>query len=163
MKKLSTLCLLLSPLFAEAGTMGDVSLDSTRPYASISAAAEWLKVGHQQTLELLPPFTNYYTGKEKYKNSASLGLGLGIERSYSEAFAWQVGLAGYFNSTVNSSGAVWQFGLPEFDNFRYQYQVQSKRLMATAKALANFQGFHPYLSGEIGAGFNRASSYAEKP
>lgn len=85
-----------------------------------------------------------------------------MEHKQTEQLSWQWGLSGYFNSQISSSGHVWQFAQPEFDNFIYGYTIQSKRVMATGKLLGTIkQTIHPYVSCELGAGFNRASAYKE--
>jgi opacity protein-like surface antigen len=147
------------------GDLVSSNVDSSlRSFAGITLGAEFIRTGHTQTLSLLPPFSNHYTNNTSYQSSSLLGLGLGIERGRTEQLSWQLGLSGYFNTEVSSKGHVWQFALPEFDNFIYDYRIQSKRLMATGKLLGTVkQTIHPYVSGELGAGFNRASSYTETP
>ena len=93
-----------------------------------------------------------------------MGLAVGVGRGITEQLSWQLGLSGYFNTAIQSDGHVWRFALPEYDNFIYDYQIQSKRLMATGKLLGTVkQTIHPYVSGELGAGFNHASTYREMP
>lgn len=147
------------------GKLVSSNVDSgLRSFAGITLGAEFSRTGHAQTLSLLPPFLNHYASKTSYQSSGLLGLGLGMERGLAEQLSWQLGLSGYFNTEVRSKGHVWQFALPEFDNFIYDYRIQSKRLMASGKLLGTVkQTLHPYLSGELGAGFNRTSSYTETP
>ncbi|WP_298627026.1 hypothetical protein [uncultured Legionella sp.] len=170
MRALSGFVLLGSGLFCAshyvyAGGEGVSNVFSDlRPFAGIALGAEFIRTGHAQTLSLLPPFSNHYTNNTSFQSSGLLGLGLGIERGLTEQLSWQLGLSGYFNTEVHSKGHVWQFALPEFDNFIYDYRIQSKRLMATGKLLGTVkQTIHPYLSCELGAGFNRTSAYTETP
>lgn len=135
-----------------------------RTFAGITLGAGFTRTGHAQTLSVLPPFSNHYTSEKAYQSSGLLGLGLGVEHGLTEQLSWQLGLSGYFNSNIRSTGHVWQFALPEFDNFIYDYTIQSKRVMATGKVLATIkQSIHPYVSCELGAGFNRTSAYKETP
>ena len=155
----------VSQLGYAGGNLVSSSVDSgLRSFVGFTLGAEFTRTGHTQTLSLLPPFSNHYTSSTSYQSSALLGLGMGLERRLAEQLSWQLGLSGYFNTEMRSKGHVWQFALPEFDNFIYDYRIQSKRLMATGKLLGTVkQTIHPYVSGELGAGFNRASSYRETP
>lgn len=133
-------------------------------FVGLTLGAEFIRMGHPQTLSLIPPFLNHYTNTKSYQSSALLGVGLGMERGLTKELFWQLGLSGYFNTAVSNTGRVWQFALPEFDNFIYDYHIKSNRLMATGKLLSTIkQSIHPFVSGELGAGFNRASSYRETP
>lgn len=171
MKTLSGFLLLGSILVcvSHQGYAGDNLVSSTvdsdlRSFVGFTLGAEFTRTGQTQTLSLLPPFLNHYTNNTSYQSSGLLGFGLGMERGLTEQLSWQLGLSGYFNTEVSSKGHVWQFALPEFDNFLYDYHMQSNRLMATGKLLGTVkQTIHPYVSGELGAGFNRASSYRETP
>lgn len=65
---------------------------------------------------------------------------------------------------MTASGSIWQFGLPDYENYKYSYQIQSSRVVATGKLLSTYhQKYHPYVSGELGASFNRAVGYNETP
>ncbi|RUR12059.1 outer membrane protein [Legionella sp. km772] len=155
--------LLLSTSGLYAGTLGDSSLNKVNSiYMQINASLDWIRMNDNQDLVLLAPFHNTYTGSQDYKLSGGLGLGLGLERAATDLLFWQLGVAAHFNTSVQAQGMVWQFGLPEFENFSYRYQVQSSRLVAEGKLLGTYQQkFHPYISGELGAGFNRSSTYRE--
>lgn len=137
-------------------------LSTLRSFAAFTLGADFLRTGRAQTLSLVPPFNNYYTANESFKSSGNLGLTAGAEQRWTDTLSWQLGLSGYFNSEVNTTGHVWQFALPEYDNFTYHYRIQSKRLLASGKLLGTVkQALHPYVSAELGAAFNRASSYDE--
>ncbi len=133
-------------------------------FAVFTAGPEYTHTGRSQTLSLLSPFFNHYTDDTSYQINGLLGFGVGVEGILTEQLSWQLGLSGYFSTEGTSHGRVWQFALPEFENFVYRYSVQSKQLMATGKLLSTMAGhFHPYVSGELGAGFNRARGYSETP
>ncbi|MFJ1268676.1 outer membrane protein [Legionella lytica] len=148
-----------------AGTMAtQMPNHAYHPYAVFTAAADFTRTGRSQTLSLLPPFNNHYTNTSTDTNSADLGFGIGIEGRALPFLSWQAGVSGYWNTPLSREGDVWQFALPEFNNFHYHYKIQSSRVMAIAKLLTNYhECFHPYLSGELGAAFNRSRSYYEKP
>lgn len=154
--------LLLSSTGLYAGTLGDSTIN--HGYMQISASLDWIRINDSQNLVLLAPFQNIYTGNQDYKLSGGLGLGFGVEQEARPNLFWQLGLAGYFNTAVQAQGMVWQFALPDFENFSYRYQVQSSRIMAVGKLLGSYQQkYHPYVSGELGSAFNRAYAYTEIP
>lgn len=160
--------LLYSPLTVSApapSSLPSMFHSTIQPFAAITVSANFLRASKAQSLTLLPPFTNYYTNhSSSYQSTGSLGLTAGIEGRQLSHLFWQLGASGYFNTQVTTHGQVWQFGLPEFNNFTYRYQVQSSRIVATAKLLSTVKKrVHPYLSGELGASFNRASAYNEVP
>ncbi|MDI1352930.1 MAG: hypothetical protein PSV35_09245 [bacterium] len=162
MKPLSLMLLLCEVGFA--GTMGELVVTNMRPFTTINAGAEFMHAGESQRVSIIGPIGNYYTVNKSYQSSGLLGVAAGIETSAGSGFIWQLGIVGYYNSKVKARGDVWEFGLPEYDDFTYSYTIQSKRLMATGKLLVTYeQRFHPYLSADLGVGFNRASNYREIP
>ena len=135
------------------------------PLITLTVGPDFVNAGRAQTLTLLPPFQNHYTSTNNSQTVVDGGFFLGVERSLFLSNA-QFGLSGYVDSTLSPKGHVWQFGLPKFDNFTYGYHIDSVRVMFTNKLLTALSGhptIHPYLSWEIGAAFNRASSYQETP
>lgn len=153
------------PVYANKFNPINLISSSSRPFVTITAGPDFSHVDSAQTLVLLPPFTNHYTSQNSWETSGDLGIAAGLElKTQSKVVAYQLGIAGYFNSEIENQGHVWQFGLPEFDNFTYHYRVKPARIMATSKLLGSFkERFHPYLSAELGAAFNRASAYEEVP
>ncbi len=133
-------------------------------FSSVSIGAEWISTGGSQTLILLPPIPNDYLSQNTFKPAGSLSMGIGVEHHSLQTVFWQLGIAGYFDSAITKKGYVEQFSLPEFTNFTYNYQVQSYRAVATGKVLSTLHSiFHPFISGELGAAFNRAINYYEMP
>ena len=67
---------------------------------------------------------------------------------------------------MTPKGTVWQFRSPEFEDLSYAYHISHGRVMATTKLLTTispYQALHPYVSGEIGSGFNNTRGYQETP
>lgn len=162
----STLSLLICGVSCASQTSEPFHLisPSTSVFASINIEADWIQTGNSQTLSLISPFTNFYHGHSDYKASGGLGVGLGVEEKISDVLSLQLGAAAYFNTSVKNQGQVEEFSLPEFTNFNYNYQIQSSRVVATTKILSTFKSIvHPYVSGEIGGGFNRSYEYNETP
>lgn len=162
--------LLMSNSLLYAGTSGATEINKSTDvvakhiYVQISASIDSIRINDTQSLMLLTPYQDIFTGKQKHKPSGSLGLGLGIEHEACANLLWQMGLTGYVNTAVQAQGTVWQFGLPDFENSSYSYQVQSSRIMAVSKLSGSYQQkYHPYISGEVGSAFNRAYAYNETP
>lgn len=151
-----------------AGTMGGIEAIPFvyQPLATFTIGPDFVQKGRAQTLTLLPPFENHYTATHRSQTTADFGAFLGVERSFSPSLSAQIGTSVYIDDRLTPKGHVWQFGVPKFDNFTYAYHIQPVRVMLTSKlltTLSNYQSLHPYVSGEIGAAFNRANSYQEKP
>lgn len=106
-----------------AGTMGEVQAfkSSFRQFSTVTAGADFMRIGRAQTITMNEPFINHYTGNGSYNAAGSLGITGGIEQQFTESWFWQLGISCFFNTPVKASGKVWQFGLPEFDNFTYKY------------------------------------------
>ncbi|STX28305.1 Uncharacterised protein [Legionella beliardensis] len=166
-KKISLLSLLLicqSSLSVIAGTMGETKDKYYHPFINVGIGAAWQKIGSPQTVTLLPPDSNYYTVKSDYKLATNFNFAVGFEQLINQHFSYQLGIAAYGNTAVNSRGHVWQFALPEFDNFSYRYKIQSTAFLLTGKLLSDYSSIiHPYLSANIGLGLNRSFSYEETP
>src|SRR5690606_36303354 len=112
---------------------------ANRIYEQISASIDTIRMNDSQSLILLVPSPDIFTGQQEHKTSGSLGLGLGIEHEARANLLWQLGLTGYVNSAVQAQGTIWQFGLPDFENSSYSYRVQSSRIMAVGKLLGIYQ------------------------
>lgn len=133
-------------------------------YTIVSIGADFIRMNGNQSLMLLEPYRDYYTGNNAFKPSGSVGLGLSFERTLYAELSWQLGLIGYYNSPVQAQGHRWELGLSDFDNFSYRYKVQSSRITAMGKLLSNYHSrCHLYLSGEVGGSFNHAYGYRETP
>jgi len=131
---------------------------------TLSLGNAWLKSGSAQSLSLLPPFENYYSAHQTYRSALMGGLFLGIEYWKNPLLALQLGMGGYVYSSVNVSGSVLQFGMPQFSNFNYNYHIRSQRLVAEGKVLTTLQNWlHPYISGNVGMAADKAYGYRESP
>lgn len=135
-----------------------------QPTGAFSLGPGFPEDNKEETLSLLPPWTSTYTASNNHQVNGLLGLSLGAFTAIKNNFNLGLGLSAYYHSAISFQGDVWQFSLPEFDNFSYHYKVQSNRLMFTAKAFTTYKRlFHPYLMGEVGASFNRVYKYYERP
>lgn len=132
------------------------------PLITVTAGGDFIQTGESQVISS-PPFATRYTGDSSWDATATGGVLLGVEKQLNPLWAYQLGAAAYLNSSAQVTGHIWQFTLPEFDNFVYHYHIQPVRVMAAGKLLGAYQRFHPYVSAEVGVAFNRASSYQETP
>jgi opacity protein-like surface antigen len=135
------------------------------PLVTVSVGPNYINQPSAQSLMLYPPFYNHYTVTSKNTRTVDSGLFVGVEYLMNERFNAQLGLSGYFNSSFNVKGHIWQFALPIFDNSRYHYNVHHERFMLEGKILsqlAQLPSLHPYISGQIGMAKNKARSYQEE-
>ena len=151
-----------------AGTMGVISdyWGESKKVATLTLGPDFVYQGGSHTLTLLPPFQNTYASNEQWKAVGDFGGFLGIEHPLTEYLSVQTGIAGYGNTSLPISGNVWQFALPEYNNFTYSYRVSHGRLLFSNKLLTHWNRYPdllPYFSLELGAAFNRASGYQETP
>lgn len=131
-----------------------------------TAGPDFVNPGQSQTLTLLPPFQNHYTKAASSQTVADVGGFVGAEWVVTEKLSAQLGVSGYWDSSMNVNGEVWQFALPEFADLSYTYRIHHARVMAATKlltTLSQHQSLHPYVSAELGAAFNQASNYQETP
>ncbi len=160
--------LILGSQVTRAGTMGDIESRAPQyqPLATLTIGPDFVQTGRAQTLTLLPPFQNHYTTTHRSQTATDFGAFVGVERAISPSLSAQLGAAAYIDTQLTTKGHVWQFGVPKFDNFTYGYHIKPIRAMLTSKLLTtlpNKPSLHPYVSGEIGAAFNRANNYRETP
>jgi opacity protein-like surface antigen len=155
---------------AISGDMGAVGISEQTPayraLITLTAGPDFVQKGQAQTLTLLPPYQNHYTTTNSTQSVFDGGVFVGIEKTLNERFGLQLGVSGYWDSNITPSGDVWQFALPEFDNLSYNYRIEHARVMASSKLLTSLKQYpaiHPYLSGELGVAFNKASNYQETP
>lgn len=160
--------LILGSQGALAGTMTDTQSKTSlyQSLATVTIGPDFVQTGRAQTLTLLSPFQNHYTATHRSQTAIDFGAFVGVERTFLQGLSAQLGASVYIDSQLTAKGHVWQFGVPKFDNFTYGYHIKPMRAMLTSKLLTTFpnhHSLHPYLSGEIGAAFNRASNYHETP
>ena len=158
--------LMLASTATLAQSLRPVESPQYRALATVSIGPDFVQSGQSQTLTLLPPFQNHYTNGSQTQAVFDGGLFLGVERTLSEQFSAQLGVAGFGDTVITSQGNVWQFALPKFEDLSYSYQVQHGRVMAAGKLLGmlpQHKAIRPYVSGEVGAAFNQASAYQEIP
>lgn len=76
--------------------------------------------------------------------------------------AYVLGLNYLYGLTSSVSGSVQQFSLPQFENYQYEYDVQSQALFGLLKIeIYEFENLTPFISGGLGAAWNHFSDYHE--
>lgn len=67
-------------------------------------------------------------------------------------------------NNAKASGDIWDDADPVFNNYTYHYTIQHRHIAIKGKLLLDKGSFFaPWLSASLGAGFNRAYRYANKP
>lgn len=131
---------------------------------SLGVGPVWEDAGQMQSYYLFPNILKTYVPKNASSTLAEGELFVGILRPLHNGFQYQLGFA--FSTTTNASfsGVIWDDGLPIFDNYVYQYQVNHTSIALKGKLLAE-KGYYvtPWVSLSLGAGFNQAQNYFTTP
>lgn len=146
-----------------AGTMGPTVVDDWRWMASVSAGSAWANGGETQTFYLTPEIEKTYQARKSSNAFASGELFIGMQKTYPGLLA-QLGLAAGMTGNAKLQGLIWDDADPQFINLRYNYKVRSSRIAVKGKFLFD-RGYWlmPWLSGSVGAGFNRAHDFTNTP
>ncbi len=157
--------LILSSLIAPAysGTMGEATRTYT-PLLMLSGGPAWQSGGKTQTLTLQPVVQNTYVPNSAYTALGSGAIFLAVQTPFYKTLEGAVGVAFTGSGTAKMRGDVWQDASPNFSNFTYNYKVNQFRVAFKARVVETepkykFKGLQPYLSGEVGGGFNRSTGY----
>lgn len=129
------------------------------------AGAIFPKTGDNNYISSGPGWPN-----DKYSNgSVNTAALFSVDAGYQWAHAndwlpfYSVAANYIYAFPAKAKGTVDQYSLPQFQNYNYQYKVQSQQFLAVLKAdLYRWCQLMPFLS--VGAGFslNNASNYAEQ-
>lgn len=166
-KKLITIISLMTLNTVYAGDMGPIvvqPVNTLKKVISITAGLDFVHTAYDQTLTVQPPLQNAYKANTSWNTVGDFGGFIGIEKFFSDRLQIQTGVAGYGDTTIHPNGHVWQFALPTFDNFTYNYGISHGRVMFSNKIITKWDRFEkilPFISWEIGAAFNRTQDYQE--
>lgn len=106
--------------------------------------------------------SNKYAPENYVKVYPILGLFIGKKVYSAEDFSIISGIKAEYAHALDMSGKVYQFALPGFDNFRYQYSLRSTSLAIKSKILINRNKiWKPYASVSLGGAYNKAFNYSE--
>lgn len=152
--------------------------DNCWPFvATLSLGPAWARPGEKRTLTLQNEVHKTYEAQvakrairlftsPKGTNTLATGeLFLGLRGQINSVVEGQLGLAVALSTSANLSGTVLEDGNPNLNNFTYTYKIRNSRIALKAKTLydPNCYDLLPYLSGSIGAGFNKSSSFVITP
>ncbi len=132
---------------------------------SISLGPLWAQNGKTQFLFLAPEIEKGYVPTNTTTNTLVSGeFFWGVQKKLSSQWLGQLGLAVASTSNDLLQGEIWDDADPQFNNYTYQYKVQTTRLALKGKLLFD-RGYvlTPWLSASLGLGFNRAHSFSNTP
>ena len=140
-----------------------VGLDKTW-ISTLSVGTIWTKSGENQTFYITPDIERTYTAPT-YHHALPLGsFFLGLQKPlFSESLA-QLGLVVAASTQATMKGHIWDDANAAFDNFIYQYHIQSSRVAVQGKLLINkTHRLIPWISGSIGVSVNHAYGFTNTP
>lgn len=163
---LSTLLVLSASLFTHnviSGTMGDHLTPSMGKKFEISAAggADWYNV--PDTHLVISPFETDSNNIHQITTNGTWKVGVGYyffedrlqQQRYLNHLLFEVNV---YQTFTTLSGDVWQYELPQFNNYNFSAPVSSTRLMLDAKpTLFTWQRVAPYAILGVGATWNTVS------
>lgn len=163
---LSTLLVLSASLFthsALSGTLGDHLIPSMGKKFEISAAggANWYNVPNSHLV--ISPFETDSNIVNQISTDGAWKIGAGYyffedqlqQRPYLNHLLFEVNV---YQTFTTLSGNVWQYELPQFNNYNFSAPVMSTRLMLDVKpTLFTWQRVAPYAILGVGATWNTIS------
>ena len=131
---------------------------------TVSLGPVWEDGGATQTFYLTPEIEKTYVANKTTKALFAGEVFLGAQKTLSPMMYGQLGLAVAATSNASLSGAIWDDGDPQFNNFTYAYKIQHTHVAVKGKLLAD-AGFWvmPWVSGSLGVGFNNAHGFHNTP
>lgn len=155
--------LLLSTLSVEAGTMGEARLAPYDQHLEFSAAGglSWYNVPNTDLI-----ISAYETDRDHVHHHSTDGawkVGVGYSLFEEKLSQWPyfshlLFEANVYQSFTTLKGDVWQFGLPEFNNYNFRAPVTSTRLMFDVKPeFFAWNSISPYAILGAGAVWNTLS------
>lgn len=130
----------------------------------LKAGASFLKNQGNQTFYLAPGIEKTYAGKSSNNAIGNFSLLFGVQKILTPSFFGRFGIGLGFASSSQLNGNIWDDAEPQFNNFEYNYDLQHAEVTLEAKLLADMGiVVYPWISGSIGAGFNRATNFTSTP
>lgn len=148
-----------------AGTMGSLESHSTRtPFITLSAGPAWSDPGLTQTISTFPDISKAFVAKKESRVLGEGGVFGGIQSPLNDFITGQLGLAVGFGHFAKLNGDLWEEADSNFNNYFYSYKINHIHIAVKGKLIAEMNAqVQPYISGSIGAGFNRAYSFTITP
>jgi len=160
-RKYRRFCLILL-LFAKAANTASIKhWDFKDIEISGAGGGDWYQ--RQDTSLIVSPFEtdSDKTLHSSFQSSWKIGLGYSFfENAFPYLNRLLLGLNVYQTSTT-LSGAVWQYGLPQFNNYHFKAPIKSTRLMLDLRpGFFNWHSMEPYVILGVGVAWN-SMSYTE--
>ena len=120
--------------------------------------------GEIQAFFLAPEIEKTYSARKSTDALASDELFVGLQKSLTSQWLWQLGLAAATTGNAKLQGVIWDDADPQFANYSYLYKVRNTRVAVKGKLLLD-KGYWlmPWVSASLGAGFNRAHDFTNTP
>ncbi len=162
---LSACLLSLFSVNASAGTMGVVVPEKTCTWVgTISAGPVWAKGDKTQTFYLAPETEKTYLSSESKTALVEGEFFFGMQKILSRQWQGQLGLGLTATGDAKFKGYIWDDADSEFDNYRYDYKVRHRAITLKGKLLLDKNNqLLPWISGSLGAGFNRTDKFMNAP
>lgn len=145
---------LINSLQAQGNWFGGGSLGATFP-----------NVSHNDYISPGPGWPNDRYTNHNVGTTASLALQGGYQWAFNHAWLpfFSLGASYNYMAPVKVTGKVDQYSLPEFENYNYQYKIQSQMFLAFTKLdLYRWRNLMPFLLAGAGVSLNNASNYVEQ-
>lgn len=141
-----------------------VSFATIRPVVILSSGFDRTNVYSTKSITFIDSFQNDYLGSKHLDSEPLMGIFVGAYTPFANVWEWQYGVTYFQTSSFQANGNVNQFGDPAFNNFTYQYQIQSRRISFESKlARTVHEIWHPYVVVSVGEAINKAYAYMESP
>lgn len=158
-----------------SGSMGNYnSPDSTcsnktssvlQKVLTLSIGPAWSNNGETQTLYLQPDIEKTYSANF-HSNILPYGaVFLGIQHRLNRVFFHQIGLEVAGGGKAELKGSIWEDADPNFNNYKYTYNINELRVMAKTKLLMDidYYGTMPFITAAVGISFNNSFGFTITP
>jgi opacity protein-like surface antigen len=131
----------------------------------ITPSLDWINSNKQQTFFLQPDVENTYTADNNTTWFPGGELFFGYQLPMLTSIAQQpviteLGLSLVAAGNAKLSGDVWADANPAFNNYTYNYKISHTHIALKGRLISNAHMFvDPYISANIGVGFNRAYEF----
>ena len=167
MQKNFYLALLISILTnaAFSGTVGAIPQSTDLSWmSSLSAGPVWEQAGNTQTFYLTPEIEKTYVGNQTSNILANAELFVGLQKRVSSTLYTQMGFSLGATSNASVSGFIWDDIEEPFANNSYSYKIQHTQLSVKSKVFLDQNTWlMPWISANLGIGFNTSFSYQNTP
>jgi hypothetical protein len=131
---------------------------------SIKGGAALIQNKETKTFYLAPGIEKSYAAINSNNVEGNFALFFGIQKILSPSLLGRIGIGAGFTTTTQLSGNIWDDADVQFNNFKYEYDLQHTQVTLDTKLLADVGlVVLPWISGSLGVGFNHASNFNSTP